>query len=387
MKSEQASILVVDDTPANLQVLFQMLKSKGYRARPVPSGALALRAVEHEPPDLILMDINMPVLDGISTCRRLKENELYRDIPVIFVSARNDTFDKIKAFNAGGVDYVTKPFDSEEVITRVETHLKIRSLQQQLQDRNRQLQENYSQLQELEELRDGLVNMVIHDMRSPLSVIRSALGLLQHDLGDRMGIENKEDIEDAIVSADTLMNMISNLLDISRLEGGEMPLTMEQCNVKGVADSVIKDLAVLSKNITVTTDYRTDNPNAYCDREVVRRIITNLMSNALKFTQKGGEICLGLVRYENHLEVSVRDNGPGISRDYHEKIFKKFAQSDNTTHGRRDTSGLGLTFCKLAVESHGGLIGVDSEVGKGSRFWFTLTTTADAQWSKGDACA
>lgn len=379
MKSEQASILVVDDTPANLQVLFQMLKSKGYRARPVPSGTLALRAVEHEPPDLILMDINMPVLDGISTCRRLKENELYRDIPVIFVSARNDTFDKIKAFNAGGVDYVTKPFDSEEVITRVETHLKIRSLQQQLQDRNRQLQENYSQLQELEELRDGLVNMVIHDMRSPLSVIRSALGLLQHDLGDRMGIENKEDIEDAIVSTDTLMSMISNLLDISRLEGGEMPLTMEQCNVKGVADSVIKDLAVLTKNITVTTDYRTDNPNAYCDREVVRRIITNLMSNALKFTQKGGEICLGLVRYENHLEVSVRDNGPGIPRDCHEKIFKKFAQSDNTTHGRRDTSGLGLTFCKLAVESHGGLIGVDSEVGKGSRFWFTLTTTADAQ--------
>lgn len=387
MKSDQASILVVDDTPANLQVLFQMLNSKGYRARPVPSGILALRAVEYEPPDLILMDINMPVLDGIETCRQLKENELYRDIPVIFVSARNDTFDKIKAFDAGGVDYVTKPFDSEEVITRVETHLKIRSLQQQLQDRNRQLQANYSQLQELEELRDGLVNMVIHDMRSPLSVIQSALGLLQHDLGDRMDIENKEDIEDAIVSADTLMSMIGNLLDISRLESGQMPLTIEQCNVEEVADSVIKDLAVLSKDISVTPDYRTDNPNAYCDREVVRRIITNLMSNALKFTQKGGEICLSLERVENRLEVSVRDNGPGIPSDCHGTIFKKFGQSHNTTHGRRDTSGLGLTFCKLAVESHGGEIGVDSEVGKGSRFWFTLTTTADAQWSKGDACA
>lgn len=387
MKSEQVSILVVDDTPANLQILFQMLKSKGYRARPVPSGSLALRAVEYEPPDLILMDINMPGLDGIATCRQLKQNDLYRDIPVIFVSARNDTFDKIKAFQAGGVDYVTKPFDTEEVITRVETHLKIRSLQQQLQDRNRQLQENYSQLQELEELRDGLVNMVIHDMRSPLSVIRSALGLLQHDLEGQMDIENKEDIEDAIVSADTLMSMISNLLDISRLECGEMPLTIAQCNVQEVADSVIKDLAVLTKNHNVTTDYQTDAPYAQCDKEVVRRIITNLTSNALKFTQKGGEICLRIERYEDWLEVSVLDNGRGISSDYHEKIFKKFGQSDNTTHGRRDTSGLGLTFCKLAVESHGGRIGVDSEVGEGSRFWFTLSTKVDTQSFKGDACA
>jgi two-component system sensor histidine kinase/response regulator len=385
MSSEQASILVVDDTPANLQILFQMLKRKGYRARPVPSGTLALRAVEYEPPDLILMDINMPVLDGISTCIQLKENELYRDIPVIFVSARNDTFDKIKAFKAGGVDYVTKPFDTEEVLSRVETHLKIRSLQQQLQDRNRHLKENYQQLQELEELRDGLVNMVIHDMRSPLSVIRSALGLLQQDLGEQMDAENKEDIEDAVASANTLMTMISNLLDISRMEGGEMPLTISRCDVQEVAEGVLRDLAVLTRNHTVTTDIQTENPNANCDKEVVRRIITNLMTNALKFTQKGGDICLRVERCDNRLEVSVLDSGRGISSEYHEKIFKKFGQSE--THGKSDASGLGLTFCKLAVESHGGKIGIESEMGTGSRFWFTLATTEDAYSSAGDACA
>ncbi|HJN53173.1 MAG TPA: HAMP domain-containing sensor histidine kinase, partial [Pseudomonadales bacterium] len=268
--------------------------------------------------------------------------------------------------------YVTKPFDAEEVITRVENHLKIHNL-------HVQLEENYRQLQELEELRDGLVNMVIHDMRSPLLVIRSALGLLLHNLGDQMDRESKEDINDALASANTLTTMINNLLDISRLEDGKMVLKIEKCDVKEIVDSVVKDLSTLSKAHAVTTVCRTDNPSAYCDEEVVRRIITNLLGNALKFTPRGGEICVSVKEGKDRLEVSVQDNGPGISSDYHEKIFKKFGQSGNKTQGRFESSGLGLTFCLLASESLGGVMDVDSKVGEGSRFWFTLPTNAAAQ--------
>lgn len=378
MNSEGASILVVDDTPANLEVLVQMLKKNGYRPRPIPSGSLALRAVEYEIPDLILMDINMPGLDGISTCEKLKENELYRDIPVIFISALTDTFDKLRAFNAGGVDYVTKPFDTREVITRIETHLKIRSLQLQLQDRNRQLQDSYAELKELEEFRDGLVHMVVHDMRSPLHVMLSVLALLEVNLGDQMDIESKEDVADAIMSGKTLVRMINNLLDISRLESGEMPLNIEKCNVKELADRVLEDLGPLTDDHEVSTYCQTENPHALCDKEVVHRIITNLVINALKFTPTSGEICISVAQNDDMLEVSVRDNGPGIPTDDQEKIFKKFKQSNSVSYGRADSSGLGLTFCMLAVESHGGLIAVDSEVDKGSRFWFTLPTQGTA---------
>ena len=373
MKSE-TSILVVDDSPTNLKVLVQMLKTKGYRPRPVTSGQHALRAIEYELPDLILMDINMPILDGIATCTKIKENDQCRDIPVIFVSALTDTFDKISAFKAGGVDYVTKPFDTEEVITRVETHLKIRYLQQQLQERNVQLEENYRQLKELEELRDGLVHMVVHDMRSPLSVIRSALGLLQHDLGESMDNENQEDINDARASADTLSTMINNLLDISRLEDGKMPLKIRKWNLKEIVDSAVKELGSLTKTHSLTTRCKAHNPYAYCDEEIVRRIITNLVVNAIKFTPKGGEICVSIEGDDRRMEISVQDSGPGIPDEYHETIFKKFGQSGNGSHGRFDSTGLGLTFCILAAESQGGKMDVESKVGEGSRFWFTLPT-------------
>ena len=182
------SVLVVDDTPANLEILTKMLQEQGHRPRPVPSGGLAVRAAEHEAPDLILMDINMPELNGFDTCRILKENAALADVPVLFISARTDTFDKVEAFKAGGVDYITKPFDIEEVTARVEMHLEKHSLQ-------KALREKHEQLMELESLRDGLVHMVVHDMRSPLAVISMALDLLAEDLDGQMSDESLEDLE------------------------------------------------------------------------------------------------------------------------------------------------------------------------------------------------
>jgi adenylate cyclase len=148
----EADILVVDDTPANLKMLSSMLKEQGYKARPVPSGKLALKAAESNPPDLILLDINMPEMDGYEVCQRLKESETLRDIPIIFISALTETIDKVKAFNTGGVDYVTKPFQFEEVHARVETHLKLRDAQIRIEQYNQQLQELNQNLERAQEL-------------------------------------------------------------------------------------------------------------------------------------------------------------------------------------------------------------------------------------------
>jgi putative two-component system response regulator len=156
---KEANILVVDDTPANLKMLSGMLKEQGYKARPVPSGKLALKAAESNPPDLILLDINMPEMDGYEVCRYLKENEMLRDIPIIFISALTETVDKLKAFSVGGVDYVTKPFQFEEVRARVETHLRIRHLQMELEKHNRHLEKLVKE--QVKEISDSQMSTIL----------------------------------------------------------------------------------------------------------------------------------------------------------------------------------------------------------------------------------
>tara|TARA_Y100000310_G_scaffold93800_1_gene91360 strand:- start:4988 stop:6058 length:1071 start_codon:yes stop_codon:yes gene_type:complete len=345
MKNEGASILVVDDTPANLKVLVQMLQKNGYKPRPVPSGQHALRAVEYELPDLILMDINMPVLDGISTCTKLKENHRYRNIPVIFVSALTDTFDKVKAFEAGGVDYITKPFDAEEVITRIENHLKIRNLQVEQE-------EDCRQLQELEVLRDRVTNMAIHDMSPPLLVIRSALGLLSHRLSDVMDSESREDINDALAGANMLAAMVDRLLDMCRLEDDGLVLKIERCNLAEIVNSVAELLTTRSDTRRDTrsdtrrdtrsdthdesTDRRVVSPHIYCDEDVIRPAIASLLGSTLKFTQRGGEICVSIAGHEDQPQSSVQEGDTGN---------KKRERSDSTPQGRHLSSDPGLTFC------------------------------------------
>ncbi|MEI6149444.1 MAG: response regulator, partial [bacterium] len=205
-------ILVVDDTTANLQLIAGMLKDRGYRVRPVPSGKLALQAIQKEQPDLILLDINMPEMNGYEVCTILKADEALKEIPVLFISALDETMDKIKAFAVGGVDYITKPFQFEEVEARVKTHLKLRRLQLELERQNRQLRENYEQLKKLEDLRDNLTHMVVHDMRSPLMGITGHLELLEMDAENKFSGDDLKYLRNARRSGLVLVGMVTSLL-------------------------------------------------------------------------------------------------------------------------------------------------------------------------------
>ena len=171
-------ILVVDDTQANLQLLTGMLKERGYKVRPVPTGKLALQAARSAPPDLILLDINMPELDGYEVCAQLKRDERTREVPVLFISALNETMDKVLAFGVGGLDYITKPFQFEEVDARVAAHLKLRRLQVELAARNHDLQQTNAELRRLQDLRDNLTQMIVHDLRSPLAGVFGTFELI-----------------------------------------------------------------------------------------------------------------------------------------------------------------------------------------------------------------
>ena len=365
-------ILIVDDTPANLQLLTGMLKQRGYRVRSVPSGKLAIQAVQNEKPDLILLDIKMPEMNGYEVCKHLKADEALKEIPVLFISALDETIDKIKAFAAGGVDYVAKPFQFEEVEARVQTHLKLRRLQIELEGKNRQLQENYDQLRKLEELRDNLTHMIVHDMRSPLMGITGHLESLEKDAGKKLNSSELAILRDARSSGLVVAGMVNSLQDVNRLELGQMRLNVTTSDMEVLIQNALNSLGSLTKQVSPLYQKQSLPVIVNCDAHLVTRVIANLVGNAIKFTPEGSKVAISVERHGKGAKLCVADTGSGIPAKYHEKIFDKFWQVETRQQGKVYSTGLGLTFCKLAVEAHGGEIGVESEVGKGSTFWFTL---------------
>ncbi|MBI4397115.1 MAG: response regulator, partial [Elusimicrobia bacterium] len=314
------NVLVVDDVPANLRLLVGMLKEVGYRARVAPNGILALQAARNEPPDLILLDINMPEMNGYEVCERLKADEKLKEIPVIYISALNETLDKVKAFEAGGVDFVTKPFQFEEVVARIRTHLELRR-------QKRELQESYARLQELETLRDNLTHMIVHDMRAPLTAILGTLDIIVREPVSKMDPQLAELARMAGLETKNLTEMVTQLLDISRLESGQMPMNIKEGDLVQTARAALDTLIPMAENRRLTIASEEPVIVAH-DADVVRRVITNLVGNAFKFTRPNGEVKIVVSREERGVRVAVVDNGDGIPAKYHQKIFEKFGQAE-----------------------------------------------------------
>jgi signal transduction histidine kinase len=361
MPSPRQSILVVDDTPANLKLLEGMLRECGYRVRPVTNGLGALRAAASEPPDLILLDISMPDMDGYEVCHRLKADPATAEIPVLFISALTAAEDKVRAFEAGGLDYVSKPFQLTEVAARVRTHLQLRAQQ-------RQLQESLQRQRELERMRDQLTHMIAHDMRSPLLALKLTIDLL------RSGPSSDDPmlLDGARIEVGLLVEMVSQMLDVSRMESGALTLNIENVDLTDLAAGVLTSLKPLARERSVAIE-APESVTVPVDRELVRRVIANLLGNAFKFASPRGRVALRIESNGDRIRVAVTDDGAGIAPEHHARIFEKFGQVEASR--QKYGTGLGLTFAKMAVEAHGGEIGVISAVGQGSTFWFTLPLT------------
>jgi len=361
----KATILMVDDVPENLELLSGMLKGRGYQVRAALSGKLALQAVRNDPPDLILLDINMPEMNGYEVCEKLKADQALKDIPVIFLSALSETLDKVKAFGLGGVDYITKPFQLEEVEARVETHLELRRQKQRLQ-------EAYDKLSELEKLRDSLVQMIIHDLRSPLTGTFAYLKLIRDNADNTLSATHSGYVAEAMKAVMQMIQMACDVLETSSMEEGRMKLKTAECDLNRILEDAISGIKPLFGKRDIRLAPAAQPVVVLADREIILRVIQNLLSNALKFTRDGDLILLNIDPAGDRVRVNVKDSGLGIDPVYKQKIFDKFAQGEPRAGQARYSPGLGLTFCKLAVEAHGGVIGVESEEEKGSTFWFEL---------------
>lgn len=361
----KAILLLVDDDPDNLHVLLETLDDSNFRTLVALDGENALRQIAYIRPDLILLDVMMPGLDGFETCQRLKDNDETKDIPVIFMTALSETVNKVKGFQVGGVDYITKPIDIEEVLVRINTHLTIRQLQKQLEAKN-------AELQALNASKDRFFSIISHDLRNPL------IGFLSfaHILEDVESLEKHEfqsytkQFRD---SAETLFALLENLLTWSRLNRGMIDYRPQLLDLNII---FIRTQELLTSNAEmkqITLKYSVqDSLSVYADYNMLNTVMRNLVSNAIKFTEPQGEIAMSAVHGEGQVTVSIADTGVGVPPEKIEKLFQideKF-QRDGTA-GEKGT-GLGLILCKEFIEKHGGGIWVESEVGKGTTFRFTL---------------
>jgi signal transduction histidine kinase len=360
-----ANILVVDDTPANLTLLSSILREGGYRVRPAPSGELALRAAAAEPPDLVLLDISMPELDGFEVCTRIKADPRLRDVPVIFATAHTAVTDKVKAFAAGCVDYVTKPLQADEVRARVATHLRLCRQQ-------RELRASYERLAELERMRDGLVHMLIHDLRSPLASIICFAQMLREQ-APALPPQAVDDVAECLGSARRMVGMVTAVLDVSRYEQTGMKVQPARCDLAEISRRMVAEMRPLARDTPVVMDLATPEVPIDADPALVSRVVQNLLVNALDFTPPGGAIRIAIGADAQTAHFAIEDDGPGIDHDAKPRIFQKFGAVGHKD--ARYSNGLGLTFCRMAIEAHGGAIGVDDRGGnRGARFWFTLPT-------------
>lgn len=372
MAAGRGDILVVDDILSNLELLVDLLKKEGYRVRPTSSGTAALRAAEAKVPDLVLLDIDMPDMTGYEVCRRLKATPSLRHVPVVFLSAFDGAEDKVKAFASGGVDYITKPFQIEEVTHRVATHLRLEQLQIRLEEQNYELQRRNRELERMRSLQNNLGNMIIHDLRSPLAGVMGYLELLQISAGPNLDDAQIEDLCKASDACNNAVELVNSLLDISRLESSRMPLRPVNMDLSQVAGRAAQLLETQCGQRTVEINSPGTPVRVRADVHITQRVITNLFQNAISATANDGRISLHVSEENGWACFSIRDNGRGIPEAYLPRLFNKFEQADIRREDRTARFGIGLAFCKLAIEAQEGQIGVESKPNLGSQFWFKL---------------
>ena len=377
------NILIVDDTPENIQVLSATLNECGYKVRGVTNGKMAIRATHHSPPDLILLDIRMPEMNGYEVCQQLKTDPQTEKIPVIFISASDEVLDKVQAFRKGGVDYITKPFQIEEVIARVEHQLTIRRLQQQLLTQNQQLEQQIIERKKAEQAAFAastaktqfLANMS-HELRTPLN---SILGFAQVLIRESsLSNDQLEYLRIINRSGEHLLELINDILDLSKIEAGIIGLYETSFDLYRLTDNLEEmfQLQAEKKQLLLNFILDSDVPQYIkTDEKKLRASLINLLGNAIKFTHNGS-VTLRVSKEtlssdKPTLSFEIQDTGLGIAPAEIANLFEAFVQTEAGQKAAEGT-GLGLTITRQFIEIMGGQITVNSTVGKGTTFKFSL---------------
>lgn len=418
-KKVAGDILIIDDTPDNLRFLSDLLTKAGYLVRKVISGELGIEAAQLEPPDLILLDIMMPGMNGYEVCERLKMSDRTSSIPIIFLSALDEELDKVMALQAGAVDYVTKPFQIVEVLARIETHLKISRLQSQLQQQNIQLQQEIEQRtsvetalqilnqgleerirqrtatlesinaellkrqtelekslfqeQRLNHLKSQFINTLADEFRSPLARLSKAVERLKRK-GRSWSERDNHDLQMISDSSRCMNQLLQKSLALTEVASETLSFNPEPLNLTQVCQSFLEQwqLPETPKYDLSWVSWGKPFDVILADRKLLQQTFSHLLSNAVRYSPQGGTILFELVYEPTQATIRIRDEGIGIPSEEIDRIFDRFYRASNVDRIPATSGGMGLTLVKQAIERHGGSITVSSEVNKGTAFSLTL---------------
>jgi len=376
-------ILVADDVAANVELLFDQLHVLGFRAISAYDGPSALQACFEHRPDLCILDVSMPAGDlgvddrqtGFEVCRRIKRDPRTKSIPVIFVTALSDTTDRVKAIEAGGDDFLTKPHNRLVLGARVRSLLKLKAATDALED-------SYRKLREVEKMRDDLMKMIVHDLKTPLTAVLATTEMLRDgDFGPVNDRQTKA-LSDTESKSEDLLALIEDLLEVWRLEEATITLDLQPIAPAAMFAELQHEWALRFKqeNAEATIEVSEDAPVFHADKLLLMRVLGNLVQNSLTHTASSVKLSFSAKRDGDGVLITVADNGPGIPPEYHELIFRKFERVKNPNIPRTRSSGLGLAFCKLVTDAHGGRIWVRSAgEGQGSAFHIYLPVDPPAR--------
>lgn len=369
MDIDDCLILLIEDDLANVEMLEYLLTNSGFTMIAATRGVAGIEMAEEKQPDIIMLDIMMPGIDGFETCRRLKAKESTKDIPVIFITARTDTVDKVKGFEIGAVDYIIKPFQYEEVIARVRSHVIINRQRLEIEKLREQDRVYY---EKLSQMKDEVMNTASHDLKNPLTVILSSLNMLKRhgNLNDDRG---REIMAAAETSARQMRTLVSDLLDLARIETGQ-GLMKQEVSLYDFLRALVEGITPLAEEKKIPIHFEPPETKRTVSIDINRmgQVVNNLLSNAVKYTQKGGRIELTVQTRPSIVLIQVADTGLGIPAKDIPHVFEKFYRIHREDYLEQDGTGLGLSIAKSIVEQHGGEIWVESKLGEGTTFYVTL---------------
>jgi signal transduction histidine kinase len=360
-------ILAVDDDRINLRIIGGILRHEGYEICEASSGEQALELYASFDPNLVLLDVMMPGIDGFTTCRTLKKTYGDKCAPVIFVTAKSEADDVVMGFDAGGVDYLTKPFRPKEVVARIRTHLS----NQQLVEQQKHL---VSQLSKANADKDRFLGMCAHDLRNPLSSIRGLAELMDEDAIGVLTPEQKEIVQTIHGASQSMLQLVNELLDVATIEGGQLKLDKTPTSVAEIVERSVhlSNMEAAKKNTRIEMVRANGNPFVDVDRNKIRQVVDNIISNAVKYSPKGSIVTVVIHADAKVAGFAVRDSGPGIPDSERHMLFKDYGRLSAKPTGGEKSTGLGLAICRKIVEAHNGTIGVENIPGRGAEFIVSL---------------